>query len=345
MKNRTLSARLGDLAVRFGCDLKGDPETIVTHVATLNNAGEGALSFLANPNYVQYLASSEASCVVLRAEHSDACPGAALIHRDPYRVYAGIAAELYPDEVSTESVHVSAVMDASASVDPSAQIDANVVIGAGCEIGAGVIIGANCSLADNVKIGAATRLFPNVSIYKDVKIGGRCRIQSGAVIGSDGFGFAPGADGWRRVPQVGSVLIGDDVDIGANATIDRGAIDDTRLADGVRVDNLVQIAHNVEIGEHSALAAQTGIAGSTKIGRNCLFAGHSGAVGHINICDGVIVSGKTMVTKTLTEPGAYGAALPAMKISLYRRVMARIRQLDKLTARIAKLEKNTEDRS
>ena len=184
-----------------------------------------------------------------------------------------------------------------------------------------------------------TWLAPRVSILAGVEIGARCRIQSGAVIGSDGFGFAPGAEGWRRVPQVGTVRVGDDVDIGANTTIDRGAIDDTIIGDDVKLDNMVQIAHNVRIGPHTAMAAQCGIAGSTEIGARCLFAGHSGTVGHIRVCDGVTVSGKTMVTKDITEPGQYGAGLPAMPMALYRRVVARVRQLDKLAARIAALEK------
>ncbi len=339
-----MSATLGELALEFGCELQGDPATVVTRVATLSNADSDSLSFLANPQYVKHLASASAACVVLREEHAASCPVAALIHADPYRIYAGIAAILHPERAVNPSVHPSASIAHDATIDAGAEIGPNVVIDNGASIGRGAVIGANSSIGRNVVIGADTRLFPNVSIYPSVRIGERCRIQSGAVIGSDGFGFAPGKDGWRRVPQVGSVVIGDDVDVGAASTIDRGAIDDTVIGNGVRIDNLVQIAHNVKIGDHSALAAQTGIAGSTTIGRHCLFAGQSGSVGHVSICDGVVVSGQTMVTKSISEPGQYGAGIPAMEMSLYRRVIARFRQLDKIATRIATLEKKTDDR-
>ncbi|MEM8982235.1 MAG: UDP-3-O-(3-hydroxymyristoyl)glucosamine N-acyltransferase [Pseudomonadota bacterium] len=337
---------LADLAIQFGCELIGDPDATVTHVATLSDAGAGALSFLANPRYGDFLATSAATAVIVRP--SDAAtdgPSNRLVHADPYATYAAMAQHLYPGPALRAGVHASAYVDSTASVDPSAEVGPGVVIGAGAAVGANCRIGANCVIGDGASLGANSALSPNVTLADSVVLGMRCRVQSGAVIGSDGFGFAPTSDGWRRVPQVGSVQIGDDVDIGANTTIDRGAIGDTVIGDDVKLDNLVQIAHNVRIGAHTAMAAQCGIAGSTVIGERCLFAGHSGAVGHVTICDGVIVNGKTMVTKDITKPGAYGAALPAMPISDYRRVVARIRQLDKLAARVAALVKHREKSS
>ena len=333
-----MAVSLGELALRLGCELKGDPQHEVAAVDTLANAGAGALSFLANPAYRKWLPDTRAGAVICTSEAAAECPVNALIHADPYRKYAEAAALLYPEPAATGARHSTAVVADDATISPSADIGAHAAIGTGCVLGERVRIGPGCVLGEGVAIGDDTRLFANVSVGAGARIGRRCRIQSGAVIGSDGFGFAPGAEGWRRVPQVGSVQIGDDVDIGACTTIDRGAIGDTIIGDDVKLDNLVQIAHNVSIGAHTAMAAQVGIAGSTTIGERCLFAGHSGAVGHVTICDGVIVSGKGMITKDITEPGQYGSALPAEEMRQYRRTVARIRQLDKMAERLKKLE-------
>ncbi|MEM1261858.1 MAG: UDP-3-O-(3-hydroxymyristoyl)glucosamine N-acyltransferase [Pseudomonadota bacterium] len=334
---------MADLAIQFGCELIGDPDATITHVATLSEAGVGGLSFLANPRYASDLASSGATAVIVSPGDADAKgPANRLIHADPYGIYAAIAQRLYPGPALQSGIHASATVDPTASVATSAEIGPGVVVGAGASVGENCRIGANTVIGAGASIGTGTALAANVTVAESVVLGERCRVQSGAVIGSEGFGFAPTSDGWRRVPQVGTVRVGDDVDIGANTTIDRGAIGDTVIGDDVKLDNLVQIAHNVRIGAHTAMAAQCGIAGSTVIGERCLFAGHSGAVGHVTICDGVIVNGKTMVTKDISEPGAYGAALPAMPLSDYRRMVARVRQLDKMATRVAELAKHRE---
>ncbi len=335
----TADVALGELAIEFGCELVGDPSYRVASVATLANADSGSLTFLANPSYQKYLAKTKAGCVVLHPDAAEECPSHALLHEQPYEVYARIAARLYPPTPIKPGISGTAVVAGSANVSADAQIDdrasisAGAQVHAGCYVGPGAVIGANCTIGKDSRIGA------NVVLGAQTILGERCAIQPGAVLGSDGFGYAPTATGWLTVPQVGRVVLGNDVDVGANATIDRGAIGDTVLEDGVKIDNLVQIAHNVRIGAHTAMAAQVGIAGSTTIGKNCMFAGHSGAVGHVTITDHVVVSGKTMVTRDISEPGQYGAGLPAMPIRLYRRVVARIRQIDKLAQRISDLEK------
>ena len=334
-----MAIALGDLAVRFGCELRGDPATEVETVGSLENAGPRSLTFLANPKYRQFLESTTASCVILRPENADACPVSALLHDDPYRIYALIATFLHPPPAVRPGINDSANVAATAIVPSSAQIDANASIGERAVIGERVIVGASAAIGNDASIGDDTRVFANATLYSGVVIGQRCRIHSGAVIGADGFGNAPSPEGWLPVPQLGTVRIGDDVDVGANTCIDRGAIGDTIIEDGVKLDNLVQIAHNVRIGAHTAMAAQVGISGSAVIGRHCLFAGHSGTVGHIVVCDNVVVSGKTMITKNIDEPGQYGAAMPAQKMKDYRRTIARVRQLDKIVARLATLEK------
>ncbi len=338
----TGAIQLGQLALDFGCELAGDPDVAVTHVGTLASAGPESLAFLANPHYEKYLAKTGATCVVLAPALAPKCPTNALIHDDPYLIYAQIAGRLHPASAAVAGVHASANVASDAVVHESAEIGPGVVLGARVSIGSSCVIGAGSVVEAGAQIGSGSRLVANVFVGRDCKVGQRCVLAAGSVVGSDGFGYAPSADGWVTVPQVGTVRLGDDVEVGANTCIDRGAIGDTIIEDGVKIDNLVQIAHNVRVGAHSAMAAQVGIAGSTTIGKNCLFAGHSGAVGHVNICDGVIVSGKTMVTRNIDEPGQYGAALPAMPMKLYRRVVARIRQLDKLAQRVSGLEKNSQ---
>jgi UDP-3-O-[3-hydroxymyristoyl] glucosamine N-acyltransferase len=335
-----MQASLGELATRFGCELVGDPATAVTHVATLANAGPQSLSFLANPAYRDELAKTRAAAVLVRPEDVDACPVAALVSRDPYLTYAQVAAVLHPPRSFPPGVHASAVVSPSAHIADSASVGPLVVIcehaavGEGASIGPGAVVGPRCS------VGRGTRIHANVTLAEDVRIGERCIVHPGAVIGCDGFGNARSDTGWLKVPQVGGVVIGDDVEIGANTTIDRGAIDDTVIGSGVRLDNLIQIAHNVRIGEHTAMAALSGVSGSTVIGKRCMFAGQSGIVGHISICDDVVIGGATMVSKDIREPGFYTASFPAEKDRDWKRKVARFRRLDELVRRVARLEKN-----
>lgn len=332
---------LGELATRFGCELKGDPATAVERVATLGNAGAGCISFFANPSYREALRQTAASAVILKSADAADCPMAVLLSEDPYLTYARIASILHPPAPLVPGLHPTAVVASTASIGNGAQIAAHAVIGDECTVGDRVSIGPGCVLGDGVSIAADSRLLANVTVMHGVRIGSRCLVHSGAVIGSDGFGNARSPEGWVKVPQVGSVVIGDDVEIGANSTIDRGAIDDTIIENGVRLDNLVQIAHNVRIGEHTAVASMSGISGSTTIGKRCMLAGQSGIVGHISICDDVVIGGATMVTKDITEPGFYAASFPAEKDRDWKRQVARFRRLEDLVKRVGKLEKDT----
>lgn len=336
-----MATSLGELATRFGCDLDGDPETRVDCVAPLDSAGPGALSFLSNSRLKDQLLATKAAAVVLRESDADDCPVAALIADDPYATYARIAALLYPLPPLQPGVHATAVVDASTQVGRGTEIAAHAFVGPDCSIGDDVYVGPGCFIGPGCSIGSGSRLVARVSLARNVRLGVRAVIHPGAVIGSDGFGNAMTPEGWLKVPQVGGVTIGNDVEIGANTTIDCGAITDTVIEDGVRIDNLCMIAHNVHIGAHTALAAQTGIAGSAVIGKRCLFAGHSGTVGHIRVCDDVIVNGKTMITKDVTEPGAYAGAFPGEDAKTWNRRVARFRRIDGLLERIASLEKKS----
>lgn len=334
-----MQARLGELAVRFGCELVGDPAYSVERVATLANAGPDALSFLANPAFRPSLQATRAGAVILRKEDADSCPVAALIVRDPYSVYARIAALLHPPETFAPGIHARAVVAESASVAGTAHIAANAVIGDHSEIGDEVTIGPGCIVGPRCRVGRGSRLHAHVTLVEDVRLGERCIVHPGAVIGADGFGNARDDGGWIKVPQLGGVSIGDDVEIGANTTIDRGAIEDTVIENGVRLDNLIQIAHNVHIGEHTAMASLSGVSGSTVIGKRCMFAGQSGIVGHITICDDVVIGGATMVSKDIREPGFYTGSFPAEKDRDWKRKVARFRRLGDLVRRVEKLEK------
>ncbi len=331
--------RLGELAVRFDCKLVGDPDITIDNVAGLQNAGPGSLSFLSNPKFRRQLAVTQAAAVVLRAEDVEGSPAAALVSANPYADYARMAAVIHPAPRYAPGVHASAVIAESAAISPTAHVAANVsigertTIGANAYIGPGTVIGPDCSVGDDC------RLIANVTLVRKVKMGLRGILHPGVVIGADGFGNAMTPEGWIKVPQLGGVRIGDDVEIGANTTVDCGAIGDTVVEDGVRIDNLCMIAHNVHVGAHTAMAAMTGISGSTTIGKRCLFAGQTGVVGHIAICDDVVVSGKAVVSKDITEPGVYAASFTAEPAKEWSRKVARFRRLDQLIERVRKLEK------
>jgi UDP-3-O-[3-hydroxymyristoyl] glucosamine N-acyltransferase len=330
---------LGELATRFGCELVGDPDTVVNSVAALDNASSDSLTFLASSSYASELPATKAAVVVLRENDVEACPTAALISDNPYATYARMAAMVCPGPQAEPGMHASVVVASSASVAASASLAANVVIGErtvigeNTYVGPGTVIGYDCNIGDNCHFVA------NVTIVKNVNIGARGLFHPGVIVGSDGFGNAMTPDGWVKVPQLGGVRIGDDVEIGANSTIDCGASGNTVLENGVRIDNLCLVAHNVHLGEHTALAALTGIAGSAVIGKRCMFAGSSGAIGHINVCDDVVVSANTFLSKDVTEPGAYGGSFPAIKSRTWAKQLARFRRLGVLIERVKKLEK------
>jgi len=334
-----MSIAVAELAVRFGCELKGDPGVRVQRVATLALAGPDALSFLANPQYRRLLGATRAGAVVLDAASAGQCPCAALIAANPYATYARIAALLHPAAAVHAGIHERAMVDPSAQVADSASVDAQTVIGPACRIGERVQIGAGCVLGAGVEIGADSVLHPRVTLERGVRLGLRVRVQSGAVIGSDGFGYAREGAAWVPVPQLGAVRIGDDVEIGANTTIDRGAIEDTVIGAGVKLDNQIQVGHNVEIGAHTAIAACTGISGSTRIGARCMIAGAVGIVGHLDICDDVVITGLSMVAHSITTPGVYSGGLPAAPAALWRRLAARFKRGEALAQRVARLER------
>jgi len=333
-----MGTTLGELAVRFGLELAGDPELEVTCVSTLASAGPGALSFLANPRYRRHLAGTRAGAVVLDAAAAADCPVPALVSANPYAAFARIAQVLHPQPVVVPGVHPSAVVHPGAEVAADAAIGPQAVVEEGVVIGPRVLVGPGCVVMQGTRVGADSRLVARVTLYPGVVVGRRCTVHAGAVIGADGFGFAPDADGYVKVPQVGGVRIGDDVDIGANTTIDRGAIEDTVVEDGVKLDNLVQVGHNVRIGAHTVVAGCVGISGSTVIGKRCMLGGAVGLAGHLELADDVVVSGYSLVTRSLKEPGMYSSGMPAVPAAEWRKTVARLRRLPVLERRLALLE-------
>jgi len=330
---------LGELATQFGCELIGDPDIQVGGVASLPNAGPDSLSFLAGAAYKKQLSSTKAAAVILRAGDADESPVAAILHDDPYACYARMAAVVCPPPIYKPGVHASAVVASSATVADSAHLAANVVVGDRSAIGENVYLGPGTVIGPDCTIGDDCRLIANVTLARNVTIGVRGVFHPGVVLGADGFGNAITADGWVKVPQLGGVRIGDDVEIGSNTTVDCGALDDTIIEDGVRIDNLCMIAHNVHVGAHTAMAGTTAIAGSTIIGKRCMFAGRSGAVGHITVCDDVTVAAMTFLSKDVTTPGTYAASFPADDARSWSKQLARFRRLGKLIERVTKLEK------
>jgi len=330
---------LGELATSQGCELIGDPDATVSQVASLQDASPESLSFLASSSYISHLPATKAAAVVLRAESASACPVAAFISDNPYATYARMAALVCPEPLFAPGVHATAVVADSATIADSAHIAAAAVIGERTVIGEHTVVGPGTVIGPDCDIGENCRLVANVTLVQDVRIGARGIFHPRVVIGADGFGNAMTPDGWVKVPQLGGVRVGNDVEIGANTTVDRGAIGDTVIEDGVRIDNLCMIGHNVRVGEHTAMAATTAIAGSTVIGKRCLFAGRSGAVGHINICDDVTVAGQSFISKDVTEPGIYAASFPADKARSWAKQLARFRRLGNLIERVKKLEK------
>jgi UDP-3-O-[3-hydroxymyristoyl] glucosamine N-acyltransferase len=320
---------LGELAVRFGLELRGDPQLRVSHVATLSQATPGSLSFLANSRYRKQLPASRASAVLVGPADADACTVAALIGPNPYLAYARIAALLHPTMQAPAGIHATAIIAADARIAASAAVGPFCVIEAGVEIGERVQIGPGCNLGAGVRVAADSRLMPRVTLYSGVHIGMRCLLHTGAVIGADGFGFAPDAGTWVKVPQVGGVRIGDDVEIGANTTIDRGAIADTVIDHGVKLDNQIQVGHNVVIGAHTAIAACTGISGSTTIGQRCMIGGMVGFAGHLTIADDVAITGCSLVSASIRQAGSYSSGMPTVETRAWRRMVAHLRRFGK----------------
>lgn len=334
------SLTLQQLAEELGAELHGDGGVEVTGLGTLKSAGAGQLTFLANPRYRPYLLQSRAAAVLCRADQVSHCPVPALVVADPYLAFARISYHFDRALVGTPGIHPSAVIAESAQIDASASVGAQVVIEEGAVVGAGATLMPHSYVGARSRIGEQVRLWPGVVIYHDVVIGARTQIHANTVIGSDGFGFAPSSQGWQKIAQIGGVSIGQDCDIGACSTIDRGAIEDTRIGAGVILDNQVHIAHNVVIGEHTALAGKVGVAGSTKIGRRCTVGGASGIAGHIELADDVHVLGMSLVSGSIKQPGSYASGVALDEQTSWRKNTVRFRYLDQLFRRVKALEKS-----
>jgi UDP-3-O-[3-hydroxymyristoyl] glucosamine N-acyltransferase len=335
-----MSYSLGELAVKFGCELRGDPDIKITSIATLSSANAGDISFFANKKYKQDLLDTSASAVILSKDDLENCSCAALIITNPYATYARVAQLFHPIEKAAAGVHASAVIFAN-DLAENISIGPNVVIQEGVVLGAGVSIEANSFIGKNSEIGPNTVIASNVSIQNDVQIGHDCYIHSGVVIGSDGFGHAPDTDGFVKIPQIGGVRIGNNVEIGANTTVDRGTLEHTIIGNGVKLDNLIQVAHNVHIGDNTVIAACVGISGSTKIGKRCLIGGRAGFVGHIEVCDDVIINSSTVVTSSITAKGHYGGGggFPMDEARQWTKNVVQFRRLNDLARRVKALEK------
>jgi UDP-3-O-[3-hydroxymyristoyl] glucosamine N-acyltransferase len=331
---------LGELAVRFGCELRGDPDVIVESVAPLSQAGARSVAFLANPKYVSQLAETRAGAVILDARAAPSCPVPTLVIDNPHATFARVATLLHPYQPLRQGVHPSAVVAPDAIVDPTAEIGAHSVLGDGVRIGARCFVGPGCVIERGASIADDSRLVARVHVGERVVFGRRCIVQPGAVIGADGFGFAPEKGAWIKVPQLGSVEVGDDVEIGANTTIDRGALENTVIEEGVKLDNLIMIAHNCRIGAHSALAATVAIAGSTTIGKRCILGGRVGITGHVTLTDDVIVLGTSFISHSISKPGVYSSALPSEEAGTWRRIVGRIKRLDSTVKRLRDVEKH-----
>ncbi len=338
MANRTII--LSELATILGAELKGDPNKSITGIATLHQAQPEQVSFLANQRYLKHLGDTQAGAVIIARDYLDACPVDALIIDNPYLAYAKTANYFADLPEAITGIHPTASVADDCHIADSASIGAQCIIEPGAVIAEDAIIGPGSYIGHNVHVGKATRLWANVTVYHGVQIGERTVIHSGVVLGADGFGMAKDAEGnWLKIPQIGSVVVGDDVEIGANTTIDRGALGDTIIGRGVKLDNQIQVGHNVEIGEFTAIAACTGISGSVKIGKHCMISGMVGFTGHFEVADHVTITGATVVSKPLTKPGVYSSGTAIENHHTWRKNAVRFRQLDEMHRRIQQLEK------
>ena len=337
-KART-SYSLREITERLGGTVDGDAAVKVRQVATLENATPDTIAFLANERYLPQLKSTRAGAVIVGASVRTATPVPRIVCADPYAYFARVSALFNPALVPRPGVHASAVVDSSARIAGDVEIGPCAVVERAAAVGAGSVIGAGCFIGEGVVIGSGTRLHPNVSIYHDCAIGNRVIMHSGVVIGADGFGIAMYEGRWIKVPQIGRVVVGDDVEIGANTTVDRGALDDTVIEEGVKLDNQIQVAHNVRIGAHTAVAACVGIAGSTTVGRYCRIGGGAGIVGHLNIADNVEISAYTLVTKSIGSAGTYTGVYPFERNDEWRRNAVQLKHLGELARSVRAIEK------
>lgn len=335
--------RLAQIVERFGGEIIGNPQTQVSQVATLENAGATHIGFLSHGKYRKQLSGTHAGAVILSKADRGLTERPRIVCDDPYLYFAKVSLLFNPPPVTSPGVHQTAVVERGTRVPASASVGAGAYIGRGVKLGKGVVIGAGCYLGDAVEIGASSRLHARVSIYPGCRLGERALVHSGAVIGADGFGIVLDDGNWRKIPQTGGVRIGNDVEIGANTCIDRGALDDTVIEDDVKLDNLIQIGHNVRVGAHTAIAGCTGIAGSTSIGKYCMIGGAANIVGHLDIADHVIIHAAAVVTKSIRKAGAYGGH-PAEDSRSWAQHTALLRNLDALLERLRNIEQSLSTR-
>lgn len=343
-KTNAFSCSLAELAARLGATLVGDGERRVNGLATLGDAGPEDVSFLANKAYLKYLPDTRAAAVLIHPAHVAECPAVRLELDNPYLAYAELSRLFDPLAARpVTGIHPDASVADGVTLGQRVEVGARAVIEAGAELGDDVIVGPGSVVGADSSIGEGARLHANVTVYHGVIVGKRAILHSGSVIGADGFGFAHDGAGWHKIAQLGSVVLGDDVEVGSCSSIDRGALGDTVIGDDVKIDSQVQIAHNVQIGDHTALAGCVGIAGSTKVGRHCMLGGGVGLAGHLTICDGVQVTGMSLVTNSITKPGVYSSGTGAMSNALWRKNAVRFKQLDDLAKRLTRLERSSRD--
>lgn len=336
------SIRLADLAQQLDAQVHGDGSLVITGIASMHSAEPSQITFLSNSRYQEQLATCNAGAVVLTEADLPFCKSAALVVKNPYLTYARMAQIMDTTPQPAQDIAPSAVISPQATLGENVSIGANAVIESGVVLGDNVVIGAGCFIGKNTHIGAGSRLWANVSVYHEVVIGQNCLIQSGTVIGADGFGYANDRGNWIKIPQLGSVHIGDRVEIGACTTIDRGALDNTIIGNGVIIDNQCQIAHNVVIGDNTAVAGGVIMAGSLKVGRYCMIGGASVINGHMEICDKVTITGMGMVMRPITEPGLYSSGIPLQPNKVWRKTAALVMNIDGINKRLKAIERKVD---
>jgi len=334
-----MALTLAEIAARLGGRIAGDPQILIRQVGTLERGGAGEIAFFSNPRYRPQLRTTGAAALILDANSEGLTDKPRIICEHPYLYFARVAQMLNPPAAGEPGIDPAASVGNGAQIAPSARIEAGAVIEAGAEIGERTVIGAHCTIGRDAVIGADCRLYPSVVVYARSRIGARSILHSGAVIGADGFGFAQEGERWVKIPQLGRVVIGEDVEIGASTTIDRGAIEDTVIEDGVKIDNQVQVGHNCRIGAHTAIAGCAGIAGSCVIGKRCQIAGAAQILGHLSICDDVRISMGTSVTRSIREPGTYTGYYPSAEHAEWLANAPYIKRLAELAHRVQALEK------
>jgi len=336
-----MAIKLSELAEETGCRLHGD-DCLIENVSDLDTAKKGDLAFIYNPKYLDKIDSTNASAIILKENWLEQCPKPALVADNPRLAFVKATRLLNPEKRYEAGISSSADIAGGVSVPASAYIGPNVVIESAVKLGEGVQIGANSVLCTGVSIGDNTVIHPNVTIGHNTMLGSRCIIYSGTVIGADGFGYERDGDSYLKIPQLGNVRIGDDVEIGANTAVDRGALRDTIINDGVKLDNLVQIAHNVVVGKHTLMSGHSGIAGSTRVGEYCLIGGGVGISDNIEVCDNVVIMGRTMVVGSITKPGTYASSMLTDEVKNWRKNALRFRHLNEMEKRLKALEKKLE---